>query len=389
MRRLLWCLVLLVMLVPALATAQDYPPQVQKALDDLNARLGLELTLSDFNWRFSKNIYPDASLGCPQPGTAYAQVQTPGFQVQLDVQGLTWDYRVSNDLSQVTLCSPLATPTPSPQPTYPPPTYIIPTGAPGSTATPTFCPNAPAPRLTVGSLAAILPDVANIVRQAPGEGSGFLGELPVGRQVYVLDGPRCASDMAWWYVADTQSRLIGWTSEGEVNDYWLEPVFITPSFPTPQPLPTLDSGGAGMAPTVTPQPLDTQVFRPTPSPTLPGFMPTPGREYPTNPSPFRPSPTTTLNFAPTVTRAALCAPNLPPRLIVGGSGRVTPGIPNNMRQGPGSSTQYVGEIPPGGVFTVLEGPSCASGMSWWKVNYNGTIGWTPEGIAPQYWIEPV
>ena len=101
MRRLLFGLFLALLLVPALATAQDFPPQVQKALDDLNARLGLSLTLKDFNWRYSKDIYPDSSLGCPQPGIAYTQGNTPGYQVELEVKGLTWDYRVSNDLSRV------------------------------------------------------------------------------------------------------------------------------------------------------------------------------------------------------------------------------------------------------------------------------------------------
>jgi uncharacterized protein YraI len=68
---------------------------------------------------------------------------------------------------------------------------------------------------------------------------------------------------------------------------------------------------------------------------------------------------------------------------------VTPGIPNNLREGPGSSTKYVGEIPPGGVFTVLDGPRCASGIAWWQVNYNGLIGWTPEGQGTEYWVEPI
>lgn len=407
MRRLLYCFVFLLMLIPALAAAQDFPLPVQRALDDLNARLGLKLALTDFNWVYNQTVYNDASLGCPQPGIAYAQVQTKGYKVELEVQGLTWDYRVSNDMTRVILCSPLSTPTPTLRPTFPPPIYIIPSAVPGSTATPDFCPNANTPRLIVGSLATVLPDVANIVRTAPGESGGFLGELPVGRDVYVLDGPRCTADMAWWYVADTQSRLVGWTSEGEVGRYWLEPY----QYPfTMQPLPTLTDGG--MAPTITPLPTDTQAFRPTSTrpaatPTLPAFImntsvgPTSAPPRPTgtatpNFSQMRPTGTATPNFAipfPTQPPSSSgsqvnCAPNLPPRLVVGGSGRVTPGLPNNLRQGPGSSTAYVGEIPPGGQFTVLEGPSCGSGMSWWKVNYNGTIGWTPEGIYPEYWVEP-
>lgn len=375
MRRILYAVVLFLMLIPALAAAQDFPPQVQKALDDLNTRLGTQLTLKDFNWRYSKLIYPDSSLGCPQPGIAYAQGNTPGYKVELDVKGITWDYRVSNDLSRVTLCSPLATPTPTALPTYPPPVYQpLPVSA-NSTATPAFCPNAPAPHLIIGLQAQVLPDFTNVVRNAPGLSGGYLGEIPVGRVVYVLDGPRCASDMAWWYVADTQSKLIGWTSEG-MNDtqaqmpaqYWLAPIIpegyatATPIVSTLPALPALATNTLSVPPTAT-------LIRPTATATL---IPT------ATPQPIFPT-----------TTATVCDASVPPRLVIGQMGQVTPGIPNNLRQGPGSSTKYVGEIPPGGMFNVLEGPTCASGLAWWKVNYNGLIGWTPEGQQGDYWIEPV
>ncbi len=374
MRRILYGLLLCVLLLPALATAQDFPPQVQRALDDLNARLGLQLTLSDFNWRYSKNIYDDSSLGCPQPGVAYIQGKTPGYQVQLDVKGLTWDYRVSNDLSRVTLCSPLATPTPTALPTYPPPIYQPNVVSPNSTATPAFCPNAPAPRLIIGFQALVQPGVPNIVRQTPGESSGYLGELPVGREVYVLDGPRCASNMAWWFVADTQSRLIGWTSEGVINpqaqtsnEYWLAPIFpvgyaTSTAIASLPALPVLNTNTPNGLQTATP-------ISPTATPT------------------FVPTLTAVLVF-PT-TSAIICDASVPSRLVIGGMGRVTPGIPNNLRAGAGTSTAYVGEIPPGGVFTILEGPRCASNLAWWKVSYNGLIGWTPEGQAGSYWVEPM
>jgi len=363
MRRILYGFFLFLMLIPALAAAQDFPPQVQKALDDLNTRLGLQLTLKDFNWRYSKNIYPDTSLGCPQPGIAYPKGNTPGYQVELDVKGLTWDYRVSNDLSKVTLCSPLATPTPTALPTYPPPIYQPNVVSPDSTATPAFCPNAPVPRLIIGLQAQVQPDLTNVVRQAPGQSSAYLGELPVGRVVYVLDGPRCASDMAWWYVADTESRLVGWTSEG-ANDtqaqmpskYWLAPI-IPPGYAlptltvTPPAFPVLSSNTPGPSATAT-------LIRPSPTVTL--------------------MPTATLTPIFPTTSTTICDATVPPRLVIGSIGHVTPGIPNNIRAGAGTSTTYVGEIPPGGVFTVLEGPKCASGLAWWKVTYNGLTGWTPE-----------
>src|SRR6185503_10975683 len=68
--------------------------------------------------------------------------------------------------------------------------------------------------------------------------------------------------------------------------------------------------------------------------------------------------------------------------------RVTPGIPNNVRANAGSSGQLLGEIPAGAIFRVLAGPSCASGVAWWQVDYNGLVGWTGEGIDGDYWLKP-
>jgi hypothetical protein len=83
---------------------------------------------------------------------------------------------------------------------------------------------------------------------------------------------------------------------------------------------------------------------------------------------------------------------LPPRLAVGTQGRVvTTGISNNIRQQPGSSSQLLGEIPPGATFNVSGGPSCSTldKIVWWKVDYNGISGWTAEGKDKDYWIEPL
>jgi hypothetical protein len=78
---------------------------------------------------------------------------------------------------------------------------------------------------------------------------------------------------------------------------------------------------------------------------------------------------------------------LPPGLTVGGRGHVSPdGIPNNLRAQPGESGQLIGEIPPSGEFTVLDGPRCASGISFWLVNHNGVQGWTAEGQDQDYWL---
>ena len=83
-----------------------------------------------------------------------------------------------------------------------------------------------------------------------------------------------------------------------------------------------------------------------------------------------------------------CPANLPTRLYAGGWGRVLPGLSNNLRAGATVSSRSVGQIPAGGVFSVIAGPQCANGIAWWQVNYNNTIGWTAEGRWGQYWLEP-
>ncbi|MCC7452392.1 MAG: hypothetical protein IT324_33630, partial [Anaerolineae bacterium] len=79
-------------------------------------------------------------------------------------------------------------------------------------------------------------------------------------------------------------------------------------------------------------------------------------------------------------------------LTMGGQGRVLPGTPNNLNSKPSrpsldSTSQKLASIPGGGMFTVLEGPVCNQGITWWKVNYNGTEGWTGESDT-KYWVEP-
>jgi uncharacterized protein YraI len=82
---------------------------------------------------------------------------------------------------------------------------------------------------------------------------------------------------------------------------------------------------------------------------------------------------------------------LPARLTAGSRGRNLPNTITVLRSAPEISTTstILNQIPGDGVFNVLAGPSCADGYNWWQVNYNGTVGWTPEGEGPStYWVEP-
>ncbi len=86
--------------------------------------------------------------------------------------------------------------------------------------------------------------------------------------------------------------------------------------------------------------------------------------------------------------ASDCPGTLPTRLNVGGSARVTAGPPNTLRQSPGKAGAKIGEIPAGGVFAVIGGPQCVDNIQWWQVTYNALTGWTGEGQASAYWLEP-
>jgi hypothetical protein len=372
MRKRLISILLFMLLVPATwVMAQAEPRPVLKALEDLNRRLGVQLTLRDFNWRWSQDVYPDSSLGCLLPGQTVVTGQVTGYQVTLFYEDIIWDYRVSADLETVILCSPQPTAVPTQRPTNtPPPTSTV---DPSREPSPSVCPGSPVFRLTIGSMGrVILNGLPNNVRSLAGSSGDLNGELQAGSAFYVLDGPVCSGGLTWWYVAETTSDLIGWTPEGRGAEYWLEPYYPygTPTLTT-NLLVTVTPTAPGGFPTRTPF---AGTLPPTllpPSPTLPGLS----------------FPAMTTTASPTTT-AIICASAIPPRLVIGKSGRVTPGIPNNLRQGPGSSTAYVGEIPPGSVFTVLDGPRCASAMAWWQVSYNGLTGWTPEGQGSEYWVEP-
>lgn len=48
------------------------------------------------------HTWPDASLGCPQPGMSYAQMETKGFVIELEAGGKK--YRYHSDMQRVVPC---------------------------------------------------------------------------------------------------------------------------------------------------------------------------------------------------------------------------------------------------------------------------------------------
>lgn len=75
---------------------------MDQARSDLATRTGLEpATFSTV--RAEQVVWADGSLGCPLPGTMYIQMVTPGYWIQLDAGGKTYDYRSTN-AGPVRLC---------------------------------------------------------------------------------------------------------------------------------------------------------------------------------------------------------------------------------------------------------------------------------------------
>lgn len=66
-------------------------------------------------------------------------------------------------------------------------------------------------------------------------------------------------------------------------------------------------------------------------------------------------------------------------------------IPNRVRSGPSRADEIIAQIYPGTSLKVIEGPKCADGLVYWKVEHKsipGGTGWTAEGDGMEYWLEP-
>lgn len=72
------------------------------ARGDLAQRLGIAATAITVRTVESVD-WPDASLGCPQPGMMYAQVITPGYRIVLEAGGERYEYHGSTN--NVVFCS--------------------------------------------------------------------------------------------------------------------------------------------------------------------------------------------------------------------------------------------------------------------------------------------
>ena len=102
--------------LPQSSKSHKLPPaaqaMVQLSREDLSKRLDIDIDQIKLKTVLA-TTWPDASLGCPQPDTVYAQVETNGFIVLLSIQPDTFLYH-TDDASTVIFC-----PKPAVMPDFP------------------------------------------------------------------------------------------------------------------------------------------------------------------------------------------------------------------------------------------------------------------------------
>lgn len=222
------------------AQAQGAPDQINTALAALNQKLGTSLTLNDLYWSWEQLDNVDASLGCPTPGEAYAQIALVAYRFEFIYNEVIYDIRVSADNSIVRDCSATST---NATATPPPPDFVDPLSN-------RLCPEPPAgisyirTRLAADIEARVTPGSPNNLRAEPSTSAALIGEIPAEGVFRVLSGPACdAEGNIWWQVS--YGELNGWTAEGNGDQYYVEPL-APEADALPQPVIPIDAGNLSL-----------------------------------------------------------------------------------------------------------------------------------------------
>lgn len=279
------------------------------------------------------------------------------------------------------------------------------------------CPTNLPGRLTLGQPARVTFGPANALRDKPGKtGSNVVGELPGGAVFDVIGGPYCADGYRWWGVR-SESGFIGWTAEGEGRTYWLEPVVMGRGEVSANcPALLYDDIRAGVGGTINNSAPAAVMLYGQPDETSQVYLSLGrGAQFTVAAGPVCGRGVRWWQIQDRATRITGwvmegsagqgwlnpnpgefgtyefigCPANLPGRLTVGATARVTPGDPNTLRDTPGvRNARDITLIPGGERVRVVGGPFCVDNRRYWAVDYLGLLGWTAEGEGLTYWLEP-
>jgi hypothetical protein len=80
-------------------------------------------------------------------------------------------------------------------------------------------------RLTIGDRAKVTeyPPLANLLREGPSRFDDDFDRIQPGHWMLVLEGPVCGEKTNWWKVQSEDTGNIGWTMEGDLENYYLAP----------------------------------------------------------------------------------------------------------------------------------------------------------------------
>ena len=96
---------------PEGAIPTEVKPAYQAALTDLTKHN--QVTASGVKLAgYQVTQFSDSSLGCPQPNTMYSQVITPGYILNLEANGQTFEYHTNLAGTRAVLCGGLRLPPP-------------------------------------------------------------------------------------------------------------------------------------------------------------------------------------------------------------------------------------------------------------------------------------
>jgi hypothetical protein len=76
---------------PTVEVDPSLQPLVEQAIVDLAGKLSIEPSQIDLS-QFESVVWPDSSLGCPQPGMEYLQVLMEGYRILLRAGGQVYAY---------------------------------------------------------------------------------------------------------------------------------------------------------------------------------------------------------------------------------------------------------------------------------------------------------
>ena len=204
-------LFLILLLKIPVASAQAPPHRIEKALEDLSARLGRIVTLAQLsNWRWEQLNFPDSSMGCETVAGSAGSIL--GYRFELTYNFTVYDYRVAHDSNIVILCGEhdpnTVTATPNPDDRN----RLCGDAADGNTYMRS--------RIVAGIDIEVVQAELNL-RAQPAATAAILLKIPAGLPLRVAAGPECSEGIVWWFVL--VGDLTGYIAEGLDGSYLVEP----------------------------------------------------------------------------------------------------------------------------------------------------------------------